>query len=232
MERGAIWDLDGVLADTGQMHYLAWTRVLAEYGLPFSWETFETTFGMNNTGILALLFGRASDPGLVAEIGERKETAFRQAVLAVPGHIQPLPGVRDWLERLRAAGFRQAIASSAPPANIDLLVGELGLRGCFDALVSGFDLPGKPDPATFLAAARAIGVPAGRCVVVVDAVHGVVGARRAGMRCIAVTTTSPAAALAAADLVVARLDALPIDAFDRLVDYDKRPPGSPSLRGS
>ena len=218
MERGAIWDLDGVLVDTGELHYLSWSAVLPEYGVPFSWEVFQSTFGMNNAGILALLFGGTPDPALVAEIGGRKEEAFRQAVVAVPGRVQALPGVRDWLERLRAAGFRQAIASSAPPANIDTLVDELGLRACFEALVSGFDLPGKPDPATFLQAARAIGVPARRCVVVEDAVHGVEGARRAGMKCIAVTTTNPAAALAAADLVVDRLDTLPLDAFERLVD--------------
>jgi HAD superfamily hydrolase (TIGR01509 family) len=217
-KRGAIWDLDGVLADTGELHYLAWSQVLPEYGLPFSWAAFQSTFGMNNAGILALLFGRTPEPGLVAEISERKEAAFRQAVVAAPGRLQPLPGVRDWLERLRATGFRQAIASSAPPENIETLVNELGLRACFDALVSGFALPGKPDPATFLQAAHAIDVPAARCVVVEDAVHGVEGARRAGMKCIAVTTTTPADALAAADLVVERLDALPLDAFERLVN--------------
>jgi HAD superfamily hydrolase (TIGR01509 family) len=217
MERGVIWDLDGVLADTGELHYLAWTEVLPEYGLPFSWEVFQTTFGMNNAGILALLLGRTPDPALMAEISERKEEAFRRAAVAVPGRLQALPGVREWLDRLRATGFRQAIASSAPPANIETLVAELDLRACFEALVSGFDLPGKPDPATFLKAAGAIGVPAGRCVVVEDAVHGVEGARRAGMRCIAVTTTNSAAALGAADLVVERLDALPLDAFERLV---------------
>jgi HAD superfamily hydrolase (TIGR01509 family) len=217
-ERGAIWDLDGVLADTGELHYLSWKQVLPEYGVPFSWEVFQSTFGMNNAGILAVLLGRTPDPGLVAEISERKEEAFRQAVVAVPGRLQTLPGVREWLERLRATGFRQAIASSAPPANIETLVDELGLRGFFYALVSGYDLPGKPDPATFFEAARAIGVPARRCVVVEDAVHGVEGARRADMKCIAVTTTNPAVALAAADVVVARLDGLPLDAFERLLD--------------
>ena len=216
--RGVIWDMDGVLADTGELHYLSWTQVLPEFGVPFSWEVFQSTFGMNNAGILALLFERTPDPKLVAEISGRKEAAFRRAVVAAPGRVPVLPGVRDWLERLSAAGFRQAIASSAPRANIETLVDELELRAFFDALVSGVDLPGKPDPATFLAAARAIGVAAGRCAVVEDAVHGVEGARRAGMKCIAVTTTNPAAALAAADLIVDRLDALPLDAFERLLD--------------
>ncbi len=212
--RGAIWDLDGVLADTGELHFLSWSQVLPKYGISFSRQVFQTTFGMNNLGILTLLLGRTPEPELVTEISDRKEEAFRQAAR---GHVQALPGVRAWLERLQAAGFRQAIASSAPPANIDTLVDELGLRTCFDALVSGFDLPGKPDPATFLKAAHAIDVPPARCVVVEDAVAGVEGARRAGMKCIAVTTTNPAESLQEADLVVERLDALPPDAFESLL---------------
>jgi beta-phosphoglucomutase-like phosphatase (HAD superfamily) len=69
----------------------------------------------------------------------------------------------------------------------------------------------------FLEAARLIGVPLERCVVVEDAPVGVEAARRAGMKCIAVTTTSPAQALQAADVIVERLDALPADAFKRLL---------------
>jgi beta-phosphoglucomutase-like phosphatase (HAD superfamily) len=102
-------------------------------------------------------------------------------------------------------------------ANIDTLVDELGLRPFFDALVSGVDLPGKPEPVLFLKVADMLHVPAERCVVVEDAVAGVEAAKRAGMRCIAVTTTSPASALGAADLVVDRLDDLPIDAFQKLL---------------
>ena len=94
---------------------------------------------------------------------------------------------------------------------------ELGLRAYFDAIVSGSDLPGKPDPAVFLEVARLIGVSPERCVVVEDAVAGVRGARRAGMKCVAVTTTNPAQLLKEADVIVERLDALPLDTFERLL---------------
>ena len=211
---GIIWDMDGVLVDTGEFHFQAWSRALPEYGISFSRELFTATFGMNNAGILEVLLGEPPAPELLAEISDRKEQLFRQAVR---GRVQPLPGVLAWLERLKAAGLRQAIASSAPPANIDALVDELGLRDHFDAIVSGSDLPGKPDPALFLKAARLIGVPPERCVVVEDAVAGVEAARRAGMKCIAVTTTSPAHALNEADVIVERLDALPLDTFERLL---------------
>jgi beta-phosphoglucomutase family hydrolase len=213
-KQGVIWDMDGVLVDTGEFHFQAWSRALPEYGIPFSRELFAATFGMNNAGILAVLLGRTPAPELLAKISDRKEQLFRQAIR---GHAQPLPGVLAWLERLKAAGMRQAIASSAPPANIDALVDELGLRDYFDAIASGFDLPGKPDPALFLKVARLISVPPERCVVVEDAVAGVGGARRAGMKCIAVTTTNPAHALNEADVIVERLDTLSLDTFERLL---------------
>ena len=213
--QGVIWDMDGVLVDTGEFHFPAWSQALSEHGIPFTRELFRTTFGMNNAGILTVFLGQVPSPEFLAEISDRKEQLFRQAVR---GHAQPLPGVLAWLERLRAAGLRQAIASSAPPANIDALVDELDLRSYFAAVVSGFDLPSKPDPAVFLKTACLIGVVPECCIVVEDAVAGVEGARRAGMKCVAVTTTNPAQALKEADVIVERLDALPLDTFERLLE--------------
>jgi beta-phosphoglucomutase len=212
--KGVLWDMDGVLVDTGECHFWSWSMVLPKYGIQYNRELFRATFGMNNAHTLKTLVGHELAPELVAEISERKEELFRRGVR---GRVQPLSGVLAWLERLKADDWRQAIASSAPPANIDALVDGLGLRGWFDAIVSGADLPGKPDPALFLHVARQIGVPPSRCIVVEDAISGVEAAGRAGMKCIAVTTTNPADALQAADIVVERLDALPADAFDKLL---------------
>jgi HAD superfamily hydrolase (TIGR01509 family) len=212
--QGVLWDMDGVLVDTGEFHFQSWTEVLYEYDIPFSREFFRDTFGMNNAGILSVLLGERHTPELEAEIGDHKEERFRELVR---GRAQPLPGVLDWLEHLKEIGFRQGVASSAPPANIDALVGGLGLSSYFDAIVSGGDLPGKPDPTLFLQVACQLGVSPERCVVVEDAIAGVVAAKRAGMKCVAVTTSNPAQALQAADVIVERLDALPSDTFQRLL---------------
>jgi len=214
LKGGVLWDMDGVLVDTGQFHFQAWSHVLPDYGLRMSRELFQSTFGMNNAGVVSTLLGRKPEPEFLVELGERKEQQFRQVVR---GHIQPLPGARLWLDRLKAQGAPQAIASSAPPANIDVIIDELGLRTYFTAIVTGYDMPGKPDPTLFLEAARRIDVLPERCVVVEDAIAGVEAARRAGMRCIAVTTTNPAQALDGADMVVTGLDALPPDVFGRLL---------------
>jgi HAD superfamily hydrolase (TIGR01509 family) len=130
--------------------------------------------------------------------------------------LQALPGVRAWLERLSQQGVPMAVASSAPVENIDITLEELGLRSYFDAIVSVAGRPGKPDPLVFLESASRLGMPPERCIVVEDAIPGVEAAKRAGMKCIAVTTTNPAEALVAADLVVERLDMLPEDIFQRL----------------
>ncbi len=212
---GVLWDMDGVLADTGEFHYQSWVEVLQDYDVSFSSGFFRDTFGMNNAGILSVLFGEKLTPELLTEISDRKEAWFREAVR---GHAEPLPGVRMWLERLRNDGVRQGIASSAPSANINTLVDGLGIRDYFDVLVSGVDLPGKPEPALFLKVAGLLDVTPAHCIVVEDAVAGVEAAKRAGMKCIAVTTTNPSCALQMADVVVERLDALPEDTFHRLLD--------------
>lgn len=215
-KRGVLWDMDGVLVDTGEFHYQSWKEVLEERELPFNREFFRETFGMNNAGVLSRLLGEDLTEELLAEISEEKEERFRELI---GGQVQALPGVVFWLERLKDAGFRQGIASSAPAANIDALVDEIGLRGYFDAIVPGADLPAKPDPALFLEVARRLDVPPARCIVVEDAVAGVKAAKRAGMKCIAVTTTNPAEALEAADLVVESLADLPADAFQSLLSH-------------
>jgi beta-phosphoglucomutase len=202
---GVLWDMDGVLVDTGGFHYQSWQAVLADYGIPLTPARFKETFGMNNADLIAALLGRAPEPSLVEEIGGRKEQLFRELIR---GKAHPMPGVLQWLERLQVGGARQAVASSAPCENIDTLVDALAIRSYFQAIISGADMPGKPDPAVFLTAARALDLPPERCLVIEDSVAGVTAARRAGMRCIAVTTTNPPSRLTQADWICDSLEQL------------------------
>jgi HAD superfamily hydrolase (TIGR01509 family) len=218
---GILWDLDGTIADTAELHYRAWRETLPRFNVPFTAEQLHATFGMNNTAILQTLTGQPAPPELVAAVSEVKEASFRSVAR---GNVQPLPGVREWLERWRARGCAQAIASSAPQANLEVMVDELQLRPYFGALVSGADLAAKPAPDVFLKAARALGLEAARCLVIEDAIAGVAGAKRAGMRCIAVTTTNPAAALQEADLVIENLSQLTLTEIERL---EQRPDARP-----
>lgn len=204
MDIAAIWDMDGVLVDTGELHYRSWVEALAAEGVSIMRHDFESSFGQNNTSILQRWLGADTPQATIDRIGNHKEVLFR--AMAAEGGVRVLPGVPALLEGLRRAGVRQAVGSSAPQENIDVLLAASGLRGYFEAVVSAWGMPGKPDPAVYLEAALQLGVPPARCVVIEDATAGVEGARRAGMRCIAVTNTHPAEKLAAATRVVSSLE--------------------------
>jgi len=206
--KAILWDMDGVLADTSPLHFKTWERALTEQGIPFDRHKFHLIYGLKNHDLLPYLAGRPLEPQWIERIAAQKELAFR---LAIPGHLIPLPGVVDWLERFQARGCKQAVASSAPPENVETLVDELGIRKYFDALVTPGNLPGKPDPAVFLLAASQLGEAPQNCLVIEDSIPGIEAALRANMRCIAVTTTNPPEALTGADIVVETMDQLTDD---------------------
>jgi len=200
-----IWDMDGVLVDTGEYHYQAWKKTFEELDVPFSKSQFRETFGMNNAGILEIICGEKLPPEQEQGISEHKEELFREAI---KGKAELLPGVEMALKNFSTWKFKQGVASSAPPENIKVLVNELKIGKYFDAVVSGFDIPGKPDPGVFLKTARQLKVKSERCVVIEDAIAGVEGAKNAGMKCIAVTTTNTSEALSEADLIFDSLEEL------------------------
>src|SRR5262249_5989223 len=120
----------------------------------------------------------------VDDLGRRKEDLYRAA--ARQG-VSLLPGVRDLLEGLHAAGFRQAIGSSAPRKNLDLILSLTGTERFFDAVVSQEETHrGKPDPEVFLVAASKLHIEPAHCLVIEDAVAGVEAAKAGRMKCIAV----------------------------------------------
>jgi beta-phosphoglucomutase family hydrolase len=210
-----IWDMDGVLVDTGEFHYQSWKQTFDELNVPFSKKQFRETFGMNNAGILEIICGKKLPPEEEQKISEHKEELFREAVKR---KAKLLPGIESALKNFSDWNLKQAIASSAPPKNIEVLVKELKIGAYFDATVSGFDIPGKPDPGVFLKTARQLSVEPERCVVIEDAVAGVEGAKNAGMKCIAVTTTNSSEALSKADLTFDSLEELNQDTLFELFE--------------
>jgi beta-phosphoglucomutase len=211
--RAVLWDVDGTLVDSLEYHWLSWRAALSNEGYTLTREQFLSTFGRRNDEILRAYFGPQVAPERVLRISLDKEEQYREMVRR--RGIEPLPGVRRWLAQLKAAGWRQAIASSAPPLNLEVILAALGAKDCFDAIVSAEEVErGKPDPQIFLAAAAKVQTPPARCVVVEDAPAGTEAARRAGMRAIGVLTTH---ATLEADRVVRTLDELDDRAFAALL---------------
>jgi beta-phosphoglucomutase len=212
LNRAVLWDLDGTLVDSAEFHWMSWRDTLAAEGLSITHQQFLESFGQKNDRILSgWLPGR--DAATIARIGDAKEAEYRR--LAITHGLTPLPGAADWLSRLRDAGWRQAIASSAPRENVEVMLRALALEAYFDAIASAEDVTaGKPDPQVFLSAASRLDVPPSRCIVVEDAAAGIEAARRAAMRSVGVSRSTPLDA----DVYVASLDALPPDTFERLVE--------------
>jgi len=209
-DRGVIWDLDGVLVDTGEAHFQAWADALSHWKIPFDRSCFDRVFGMNNVDTLTALLGRAPTQEEITGIAGRKEGIFRRHAGEM---VRPMPGAIRLLDELEQAGWVQGVASSAPQENIDLLVDAFGIRRYFAAILSGDGFPaGKPDPSLFLTVAKALNLPPERCVVVEDAPAGVEAAYRAGMPCIAVATTRPRETLGPGP-VFADLQAVTVQTF-------------------
>jgi beta-phosphoglucomutase len=200
--RAVIWDLDGVIIDSAEEHRQAWQRLAREEGIRFSDADFWATFGKRNDDIIAVIWGPQA-PERVQALANRKEAYFRDLIRKTAA---PLPGSIELLQGLHEAGFLQALASSAPIENIQLISEVLGLRQYFTALVSGETVAhGKPAPDIFLKAAKELGIDPGQCLVIEDAVAGVQAAHAAGMRCIAVAGNRDLPGLREAELMVKSL---------------------------
>ena len=201
--KAVLWDLDGVLVDSAPFHFQAWRELVASLGRELSEADFRRTFGLRNDTILRDLVGNLP-PAEVERLAARKEELFRQVAR---GNIAALPGALALLRLLRERGLKLALVSSTPRANIDLILGALGVETAFDVILGEEDATrGKPDPEGYLLAAERLGVPPGECVVIEDAPVGVEAAKRGGMRCVGVYRDRPREALAKADLLVEDLE--------------------------
>ncbi len=209
-----LWDLDGVIADTGPYHCRAWQDVFRKRGVDFTREDFLRQFGQRNDTIIRSALGGSLSPEELDAIAVEKEENYRRRVAR---NIKPLPGAIELIRALRERGIKAAIASSAPLENIRLILRGLGIAGCFQAIAGGMEVTeGKPSPQIFLLAAGKLGAEPGNCVVIEDAVAGVAGAKRGGMKCVAVTNSHPGNELKEADLIVATLETVNVDTLSGL----------------
>jgi HAD superfamily hydrolase (TIGR01509 family) len=206
---GAIFDWDGVIIDSSRQHEESWDRLALEIKKPLPEGHFKAGFGRKNEYIIPNILHWTDDPAEVRRLSLRKEELYREIV--IEKGLEPLPGVRTWLDRLAAAGIPCAIGSSTHRKNIEVSLDVLGFRSFFKDIVSAEDVShGKPDPEVSLKAAKKLLIEPSRCVVFEDAHVGIEAAHHARMRVIAVATTNPLSELGKADLAVTRLDEIPI----------------------
>jgi len=195
-----IFDMDGVLADTGPIHYESWVKMANEIGKTFKKSFFKATFGQQSVPITRQLVGRNVDQNLVEKWAQLKEQYYREML---KDKIKPLPGVIELIEDLKSINFKLAVGSSGPPENVELLLTSLKIEHFFDTIITAAEVQnGKPSPEVFIIAAQKINVKPQNCLVIEDAPVGIEAAKRANMKCIALTTTHEIVDLRIADMIV------------------------------
>lgn len=201
MFRAFLFDLDGVLTDTSEYHFLGWQRLAKEEGITFTREDNEALRGVSRRESLALLLkDRAVSEAQAEEMMERKNRYYLELVAGMtPADL--LPGAVEILAELGALGVKRVIVSSSK--NAPLVIDRLGLAALIDGLVDG-NAPArsKPHPDLFLLAASNYGLEPAECLVVEDAAAGVEAAHAAGMRALGL---GPVERVGAAELVLPSL---------------------------
>lgn len=201
MLRAVIFDLDGVIVDSHPAHLQAWKTFLASLDKNVSDSDLQFVLeGYKREVILRHFLGELS-ADQVRHYGARKDALFRDSLQ----DLKAVAGFHDFFDSVRAAALPVALASSASRWRVEYMLTRLDLKRAFRAIVSGDDVvTGKPDPAIFLAAARAVGVDPKNILVCEDAVAGVEAAKRAGMKCLAIAANGrgPLLEKAGADCVV------------------------------
>jgi HAD superfamily hydrolase (TIGR01509 family) len=195
-----IFDMDGVIVDSEPYSMQALVDVLHRYGIAPTEDDLRRSYGRRVRDDLVDYFIRY---GVVADV--TTAIAYKQARYyhLAAGQLKPFVGVIPLLKRLRDHGYRLALASSGDRVKVAFGLQALDLNGIFEAVVTGDDVSqSKPDPEIYLTAAQQLGVSPVACVVIEDAPVGVDAAKRAGMRCIAVTNSVAREQLHKADLIV------------------------------
>ena len=118
--RAVLWDMDGTLIDSEELHWISWRNTLASEDVAITREQFLASFGLRNDSIIPRWLGAASTPERIERVGNAKEDLYRYLVRR--DGVAPLPGVTSWLQRLHSQGWVQAIASSAPRANVEAVL--------------------------------------------------------------------------------------------------------------
>ncbi len=203
MIRGFLFDLDGVLVDTAQYHYLAWQRMAAELGIHFGEAENEQLKGVSRAESLNRILAWGGKTLTDAEKQHwmtLKNDWYLDLVRSMPADDY-LPGAYEFLRASRAAGIKVALGSASK--NAPLILERLGWIPLFDALVDGNVVTAsKPDPEVFLEGARRLRLKPEECVVFEDSEAGVEAARRGGMKVVGIGHGLDA------DLLVSGLDHL------------------------
>ena len=203
MRSSLLFDLDGTLVDTDQVHFAAFSEVFRHYDVAIDWETYRTRImGAANQAITGAFLSHVP-AGEHKAIMERKEAIYRDRLDV----IEPIPGLLALLDLADAAGLPCAVVTNAPRLNADLVLRSLGIAGRFRALVIGTELPQtKPNPLPYLEGLHLLGADASRSIGFEDSRSGITAAHAAKLAVVGMTTSLEAPAVLALGATIAARD--------------------------
>jgi len=212
MIKGVLFDMDGVLADSEQFICKAAIMMFEELGFKVEPDDFKPFVG---TGENSYIGGVAGKYGIEVDIIKVKARTYEIYQTIIRGNLKPLPGAAEMVSKCRNLGLKLALATSADRIKMQANLNEIGIpASSFDATVTGLDVVNKkPYPDIYIKAAEKLGLRAADCLVVEDAVSGITAARRAGCRCLAVSTSFDAEMLSEADWICDSLENAPEEAL-------------------
>jgi beta-phosphoglucomutase len=215
-----IFDLDGVITDTAEYHFLAWQVLANDLGITFTREDNERLKGISRMESLEIILeigGRSSDFSETDK--EALATKKNDHYLTLITKITPsdiLPGIKELLAAIKSNGLKLGLASASK--NAFTVMESLGLKDEFDVIVDAKTIQnGKPDPEVFLTAAKLLDVKPEFCIGVEDAVAGVEAIKAAGMFAVAI---GPKETFPLADVVYNQTGELCFDKITELYEEE------------
>ncbi len=198
--QAAIFDFDGVLADTIPVHYRSFRKLFEAEGREFTFEDYQRVAnGAPRDRVIRAILGNDLPPEKFSALMKRKEEIVLELITSEG--IQPIDGALELVVQLRSLGLRTGIASSSRTA--ELFLKNLRAEHLFDAVTDGqVSQQPKPHPEVFMTTARKLGIEPHRCLAFEDAVFGIRAARAAGMKVVAITTTTAAEKLVEAHWII------------------------------
>lgn len=184
-----IFDIDGTIIDSMPWHGKSWPVLFERHGIADRMDIIRSSAGRTGVELMREILGADLPADRALALADEKERIYREMF---GPEFREIPGFKTFARQAKAAGLKIALGTGGNPENIAFSIGGLDMHDFFDAAVGAADVKrGKPEPDTFLEAARRIDVAPEHCIVFEDSPLGIEAARRAGMRAVALTTSDP-----------------------------------------